>query len=299
MERFTFFLKNLKRYLRKTLQNGNMPERNEIREKILTQLTDKLKAEKNIMAELKKTDAYGHEAGAPAEEWVRLALLENKWNVFYPNQFLDEYLKPFKKDRAFIQTQLAKVWWSPLIITNKQIVEFLAGKPIGRWQQEAADLVLFYGSEISKEPEKVILINVKSHEVNRDSRAPNIISAQRLLEFCHFLLSQSDVKSSLDKLDYWFIGVSWQNDTKGAKIQGIFLKDLFKLDTEKIPQINFDAAIQIQWHVKDMKEIEQTKLQFIERLANSFILQWRNHSKKKSDKYEILVKEINEKVKKA
>jgi hypothetical protein len=50
--------------------------------------------------------------------------------------------------------------------------------------------------------------------------------------------------------------------------------------------------------VKDMKEKEQTKLQFIERLANSFISQWRNHSKKKSDKYERLVNDINENVKK-
>ena len=62
--------------------------------------------------------------------------------------------------------------------------------------------------------------------------------------------------------------------------------------------INFDAAIQIQWHVKDMTEIEQTKLQFIERLANSFILQWRNHDMRKSEKYEKLVKDINEELKK-
>jgi hypothetical protein len=275
-----------------------MSEIDKIRQKIVFQLNEQVAAKKNIMAALIKSDAYGHEAGAPAEEWVRLCLVENKWRVFYPNQFIEEFLNQFKKERTFLVTQLAKVWWSPLIVTNKQIVEFLAGKKIGRWQQEAADLVLFYGTDISVEPEKVILINVKSHEINRESRAPNIISAQRLLEFCHFLISQNSVKSSLDKLDYWFIGVYWQNDPRGARIQEIYLKDLFKLDTEQIPQINFDAAIQIQWHVKDMVEKEQTKLQFIERLANSFIAQWRNHSKKKSDKYEKLVNDINEKVKK-
>jgi putative N-acetylmannosamine-6-phosphate epimerase len=91
----------------------------------------------------------------------------------------------------------------------------------------------------------------------------------------------------LDKVNLWFIGIYYRQSENHTIIEDVYIKDFFKLDVKKIPVINFDAAIQIQWHVKDMVEIEdQDKLTFIEKLADTFMEQWQGHVKGKQEKYE-------------
>lgn len=237
-------------------------------------------------------DSYGHDAGSKLEEWVRKFLLDNNWEVYYPNEFIKNFFDEIKPSPNDIDKIIQNIWWGGLLITKKQIKAYFEGKKIDRWQQEAADLILLYGDNIEFDFEKVILINVKSHEIHRASRAPNIISAQRLLEFFHNLILQDKSKDLMDKLNYWFIGIGWEHTDKGGVIKDAIIKDLFKLDTNKIPQINFDAAIQIQWHVKDMIEKEQSKEDFILNLSYTFLTQWESHSKRKGNKYKKLVTEI-------
>ncbi|MBI4017098.1 MAG: HincII family type II restriction endonuclease [Candidatus Aenigmarchaeota archaeon] len=268
-------------------------------DKIKREVTKQLKLELSkgaVIKGLNKADAYGHEAGMPFEEWVKEFLLKNKWKVFFPNEFIEENLQIIGQDEEKIEEFLDSTWWSSLLRTKQQIKDFLVNKPVKRWQQEGADLVLFYGKDMKSDFEKVILINVKSHEISRLSRAPNIMSAQRLLEFCHEIISREDYQELLKKLDLWFMGIYWENHSSGAIIKEAHIKDLFKLDIKQIPQINFDAAIQIQWHVKEMVEKEQTKEQFIGDLADSFLEQWQHHSQQKQSKYELLVSHIKEKL---
>ncbi|MEK6906845.1 MAG: HincII family type II restriction endonuclease [Nanoarchaeota archaeon] len=191
---------------------------------------------------------------------------------------------------------LRGTFWDKLLITKKQFDDFKEGKHLKRWQQEGADLVLFYGEDLLKEPNKVILLNVKSHESSRKSRDPNIMSAQRLIEYINDLIGRIDGKNLLDNAELWFIGVNYLATEKGGKITGIFVKDLFKLDVSLIPQINFDAAIQIQWHVENMKEIEQSNKEFAIKLLDEFIIRWEKHSKHKDSKYKILAKSIKSKL---
>lgn len=241
-------------------------------------------------------DAYGHSAGTPIEEWVREHIeKETDYKVFYPNELLLIVFKSLKEKGKIIEF-LEDIWWGKLLFTKEQLVSFLLNKGVKRWQQEGADLVLFYGTDIMAEPHKIVLINVKSHESSRQSRAPNIMSAQRLLEFFEYTLAKEKGSDILDEVELWFLGVTYDIIDDEAKVNGVAIKDLFKLDVAKIPQINFDAAIQIQWHVEDMKEIKQTKQQFVLSLTDEFLKRWTHHSKSKQAKYEELVKNIKDKL---
>lgn len=234
-------------------------------------------------------DAYGHAAGSPIEEWLRTVLVgvNPELKVFYPNEFLLTILSGKKPGE--IQSILNLTWWAPLLVSKKQLREFSETGKISRWQQEGGDLVIVYGSGIND----IILLNAKSHNMGRDSRAPNIMSGQRLLEFFCMTLDRADAKEMIQKTNLWFVGISYSlEDKKTAFVGEIFVKDLFKLKLSELPQINFDAAIQIQWHVKDMVETTQDREQFIQELGDTFIQQWNAHSAAKTTKYNKLVSRL-------
>ena len=260
-----------------------MDRSDEIKEKVMGQL-DEIVSKDVFIKSLNDPEAYGHSAGTPLEYWVKEQLSDKGWKVYFPNEFLSEIFDGLK-ELAAIKDFLKCVFWEKLLITKKQFEDFEQGKPLKRWQQEGADLVLFYGSNLIKEPNKVILLNVKSHELSRKSRDPNIMSAQRLIEFIKSLWNKKDGEKLLESVRLWFIGVNYAATEKGGKIKCIFVKDLFKLDVSKIPQINFDAAIQIQWHVENMIEKEQTNQEFALSLSKEFIERWDKHSIQKGNKY--------------
>lgn len=255
---------------------------------------NKLKIEGDITNE-----SYGHSAGTPIEEWAKRNLQEGTdFTIYYPNEFLSIIFRELK-DPHNIESFLDTVWWGKLLFTKEQLKDFMAGEEVKRWQQEGADLVLLYDGNIIKNPDKVILINVKSHLATRQSRPPNIMSAQRLLEYFDYILAKEDGRKLLSQAELWFLGISYiiESARSGASanravVSSVALKELFKLDVEKIPQINFDAAIQIQWHVEDMKEVMQTKDIFVGNLADEFIERWRHHSSAKESKYEKLIQSI-------
>jgi hypothetical protein len=275
----------------------------EIRRIVERCFTETLKDKGKLKIEGVITDeSYGHSAGTPIEEWAKRNLQRGTdFTIYYPNEALARIFKELKDPRK-IESFLDAVWWGKLLFTKEQLKDFMAGKEVKRWQQEGADLVLLYDSDITKNPDKVILINVKSHLATRQSRPPNIMSAQRLLEYFDYILAKGDGRKLLSQAELWFLGVSYaiestQGEVGGvainkAVVSSVALRDLFKLDVEEIPQINFDAAIQIQWHVEDMKEVKQTKDTFVANLADEFIERWRHHSSAKESKYEKLIQSI-------
>ena len=260
--------------------------------------------EKRKVMRLERLDAYGHEAGIPIEEWVKDCLEEIDWgiHVYFPNEFLENFFSNIDSEEGKLKEALQQTWWGfkfgrdRLLITEKQIKDFVRGNPIGRWQQEAGDIVLFCGRDVIKDANDVILLNVKSHYIERSSRPPNIMSAERLLKFFNELLNRDDAYKMLEKVSLWFIGVGYATSKDGTTITNIHTRDLFLLDLSKLPQINFDAAIQIQGHVKDMVEIEQDRLSFVENLTDTFAAQWKSHVKGKEEKYGTLAENLKERI---
>ncbi len=244
---------------------------------------------------IESEEAYGHLAGSPLEIWLKEKMTRFSWKVaiYFPNEFVDSVLKEFRAHKRESKEVRELTWWGNLLVSQQQLRDFADGKPLQRWQQEAADIVLHYGQDLWTGINDVILLNVKSHSLVRESRPPNIMSAQRLLEFLNWLLNHETARTLMEKTNYWFVGISWElAPGPTGLVREIHVRDLFKLDVKAIPQINFDAAIQIQWHVKDMTEIPQDKLAFVEGLATVFNKAWEQHSRQKQLKYSRLVDEI-------
>ena len=140
--------------------------------------------------------------------------------------------------------------------------------------------------------ENIVIINVKSHNLQKKSRPPNIISAERLLKICSNMIDRGNFACNINKTELWFIGVNYEIDDKGGVPKEVNIKSLTKLDISKVPQINFDAAIQIQWHVKDMIEKNQSGIDFIRNFLTVFLKEWDNHVNTKTNKYNALINKI-------
>lgn len=239
--------------------------------------------------EIERVEGHGHQAGIPVERWVKNKLDENITNskIFFPNEFI-RYLNI----NTNVKQILDSTWWRRLLLSRQQITAAENGEDIGTWQQSAADLVLFYGTDIG-DRNKIILLNVKSHNTARRSRDPNIMSAYRLLNYFKFAIAHN---FNLDEINIWFIGVDYHSEGTIAIVESIHVKDLFKLDLTMLPQINFDAAIQLQWHVRNMVECDQSKIEFVRSLAQALLDRWNHHVRNRTQKYERWVREIIESI---
>lgn len=239
--------------------------------------------------EIERVEGHGHQAGIPVERWVKNKLDENITNfkIFFPNEFI-RYLNITTNVRQTLES----TWWRRLLISSQQITAAENGEDIGTWQQSVADIVLFYGTD-RNDRNKIILLNVKSHNTERESRDPNIMSAHRLLYYFKYAMSHN---FNLDEINIWFIGVDHHSEGTSAIVESIHVKDLFKLDLSRLPLINFDAAIQIQWHVRNMVERDQSKIEFVRNLAQTFLNQWNHHATSRTQKYQRLVREIVESI---
>jgi len=246
--------------------------------------------------------ATGSASGLPFELWTRDMLRSCGCSAFLQEEFLEYVVREMRR-RGYAPSKIKYIiteetWWGlgTYVISSNQLDAALKGSKIPTYQQSMADIMLFYGNDIMQDLNDVILINVKSHDIDRESRDPNIISAKRVLEFFKDLLEKSIRFGSpqlINKIALWFIGIYYKRHDEYSKIVEIYVKDFFKLDVTKIPVINFDAAIQIQWHIKNMIEREDIdKLSFIESLVDEYLKRWQEFMKRRTVKIEETVKEL-------
>ncbi|MEM4005816.1 MAG: HincII family type II restriction endonuclease [Desulfurococcaceae archaeon] len=241
--------------------------------------------------------ASGSASGLPFEQWTKEVLNERGLKVFLQEEFVKELVNAMKNKRIVLdeitKTIRERTWYGlrDYVISREQLKSALEGKEVPTYQQSMADLVLFYGKDLIEDINDVILINVKSHDIEKVSRPPNIISAKRVLEFIRDVLIYCP--NLLDKINLWFLGIYYRRRGRNAEIIEVYAKDFFKLDVTRIPIINFDAAIQIQWHVKDMVEIPDiNRAKFIENLAKEYLKRWERFAKRRSENVRQLVNEL-------
>jgi len=242
--------------------------------------------------------AHGSAAGIPFEEWVVNALKSCKLNAFLQEGFIEYVVKELPKSvpsSSIENIVFEETWWGSYVVSESQLKAALKnGKPTV-YQQSLADVIVFYGSDVSRDLNDVLIINVKSHDVNKQSRPPNIISALRVLEFGKDLLMKAQVyRCFIDKANIIFVGIYYSIEDNICHIKNIYVKDFFKLDVNKMPPINFDAAIQIQWHVGDMEENPDIdKITFLENLAKKYFIQWQKFMGERTKNIENLINELN------
>ena len=95
----------------------------EIKKEVSAQL-QKIVSRKDVFIEgLTNSEAYGHSAGTPLETWVKSRLQEEKWQVFFPNEFLLKFFDNLKEKRKILEF-LDSTWWGKLLFTPNIMVEF-------------------------------------------------------------------------------------------------------------------------------------------------------------------------------
>jgi hypothetical protein len=242
--------------------------------------------------------AHGSAAGIPFEEWVVNALKSCELKAFLQEGFVEYVVKDLRKlgSSSLIEKVLfEKTWWGSYVVSESQLKAALKNEKPTVYQQSLADVIVFYGSDVSKDLNDVLIINVKSHDKSKLSRPPNIISALRVLEFGKDLLMKAQYYPDfVNKANIIFVGIYYTIKDNSGKIEDIYVKDFFKLDVNKMPPINFDAAIQIQWHVKDMVENpDMDKMTFLENLAKKYLNEWRKFMGERTKDVENLINELN------
>ena len=184
-----------------------------------------------------------------------------------------------------------ETWWSPLLLNRKAVEGYLERGVCQKWQQAGADLTMAQGRYPFTGVNDLVLLNVKSHELGRASRPPNIMSGLRLLEFFDRILVDKNSYALLNATNLWLVGIGYR-DVSPVKVEEVKVLDLFRIDVTDISQINFDAAIQLQFRVSDMEERPQSKLDFISALSERFLNDWRRHVTQKDAKFTRLVDRI-------
>ena len=241
---------------------------------------------------------HGSAAGIPFEEWVVNALKSCKLNAFLQEGFVEYVVKELRElgfSRFIENIVFEKTWWGPYVVSENQLKAALKNEKPTVYQQSLADVIVFYGSDVIRDLNDVLIINVKSHDVSKQSRPPNIISALRVLEFGKYLLTKAQYYPDfIDKANIIFVGIYYSIKDNIGHIVDIYVKDFFKLDVNKMPQINFDAAIQIQWHVREMVENPDIdKITFLENLAKKYLIEWQKFMGERTKDIEHLINELN------
>jgi hypothetical protein len=241
---------------------------------------------------------HGSAAGIPFEEWVVNALKSCKLNAFLQEGFVEYVVKELRElgfSRFIENIVFEKTWWGSYVVSESQLKAALKNEKPTVYQQSLADVIVFYGIDVSRDLNDVLIINVKSHDVSKLSRPPNIISALRVLEFGKDLLTKAQYYPDfIDKANIIFVGIYYSIKDNIGHIVDIYVKDFFKLDVNKMPPINFDAAIQIQWHVRDMVENPAIdKITFLENLAKKYLIEWQKFMGERTKDIENLIDELN------
>jgi predicted house-cleaning noncanonical NTP pyrophosphatase (MazG superfamily) len=259
---------------------------------------------------------HGSAAGLPFEEWVKEVLSDKRdsncgFNAYLQEDFISFIVERLREDLGKSNEEIRKIirnktWWGieDYVISDNQLNDALKKKAPRIYQGSMADIIVYYGkdklqpSDYLDDINNVLLINVKSHDEEKPSRPPNIISALRLLKFGRDLLRRG--RDFLEKANLLFLGIYYkevenevENKNKCVVITDIQIRDLFKLNVDRMPSINFDAAIQIQWHIRDMIEDEHMdKLTFLEKLAEKYQREWREFMRYRTNEMEEIVNEV-------
>jgi len=236
-------------------------------------------------------EATGSATGLPFEKWF---LTELSKNMEIKTMGKSAFLKGLviESGEQFDVSNLQKeTWWAKVQQLSPNVIKQLESGKEPKLQQALGDVIVICGASLND----IVLVNVKATELVESKpvgRPPNIVSALRLIEFLIDLFR--DRPQLKEKVHVWIVCFEYTlvSGSK-ARVDGCHLRDMFKLDLSKAPPINFDAAIQIQWHVRDMVEATNMTLdEFSRQLVNKVTTDWRKFSKKRNRQWEGLGKEL-------
>lgn len=215
----------------------------------------------------------GHAAGEPFEKLV-YHTLKNDFpeNLFKQHEYLNDLFLRHPTEITLEAKQ--RLIQSPTVLFlitrgDASTQKWSPDNLFAEKQNDTADMLFNEGDYFD-------LIDVKTRNVGKSAQPPNIISARKLAGMCARMIDNHD----FDVLDMDYIEVDWIEDGYELRCVGACHANLFKIPPENL-YINWAAATQLQFHVKDAQQNwAGTKEQWARRFISHFVRSAKERCKK-------------------
>jgi type II restriction enzyme len=214
----------------------------------------------------------GHAAGEPFDKHVyseiKKLLPKNTFRQY-------EYLKDlFSKNPEIIGYE------NRLNLFNSPTVLFLLSRgknatdnwsiehPFDEKQNDTADILVVKDDFYE-------IIDIKTCNLSKTSQAPNIISAYKLAQVCAKMLDNKEFK----KFTLNYIEIDWELEESQLVCKQAHYACLFKAKPSEL-YINWAAAMQIQFHVKDLNQSFKGTMEY---WAREYIMHFVKQARKRAD----------------
>lgn len=220
----------------------------------------------------------GHAAGEPFEKFVY-----KKLKSLYPSNIFKQY--EYLNDLYLRNPKIITVEDRYALLSSPTVMFLLSrgDKATQMWspsslfeekQNDTAD-ILYHNEDLFD------IIDVKTRNISKSAQAPNIISAYKLADTCAKMIDNND----FNEIDIHYIEIDWHEDGEFLECTDAHYADLFKENPESL-YINWAAAMQIQFHVSELKQsYEGTKEQWARRYIKTFIKSAKNRCATMLKKY--------------
>lgn len=199
----------------------------------------------------------GHRIATPLEEEVYDALSKAYPGLtFKQHEAVNKYLS-----QAAAQGRVSNGF-----VFGNEAVDYLVNprkKALSSWpeeivpgrQSDTADIVLFSDSSLF-DGSSVFLIDVKSHDLGKNSQPPNIMPARKLAKLAEICLSRNiDPNFSM-----YYVDLGYRKKDAGVVVEDVCMVDMMKIppldyDGKGKPMyINWAAALQVQFRPSEVSQ---------------------------------------------
>lgn len=202
-------------------------------------------------------ETSGHTVATPLEEEVYDALSKAYPGLtFKQHEAVNKYLS-----QAAVQGRVSNGF-----VFGNEAVDYLVNpgkKALSSWpeeivpgrQSDTADIVLFSDSSLF-DGSSVFLIDVKSHDLGKNSQPPNIMSARKLAKLAEICLS----KNIDPNFSMYYVDLGYRKKDAGVVVEDVRMVDMMKIppldynNKGKPMYINWAAALQVQFRPSEVSQ---------------------------------------------
>ena len=208
----------------------------------------------------------GHAAGEPFEKMVYQMLKEDyPANIYKQYEYLNDlYLRnpkviSLQERYDLIQSPTA------LYLLSRGDKATKAWSPDNVFEEKQNDTAdILYHQDNCFE-----LLDVKTHNRQKKSQPPNIISSYKLAMMCKYMIDNGEY----DGIGLKYIGVEWEEAGEYLVCTDVHFADMFRVCPDLL-YINWAAGLQIQQHVADFDQtwdggIEQWTVAYLRTFVDS------------------------------
>ena len=221
----------------------------------------------------------GHAAGEPFEKLVYHELKQEYGadKIFKQYEFLNDL---YLKNPAHIKLKQKKnLFDSPVTLylltrSDKATRSWRPNNIFEEKQDDTAD-ILYHDKNFFN------IVDVKTKNIDKDSRAPNIISSYKLACACALMIDNDD----FDNLDINYLEVEWKEEGEYLRCINAYHCDLFKVTPQNL-YINWAAGLQIQFFVNRIDQSwEGTRKEWAIAYLKKFVVSAEERCKKMRETY--------------